>query len=473
MKKSSLIDTTRQYDAFTANGAVTHSTTLSACVDLFFIAGASRNLPADTLCQMFQAAFNESPTIAMRILFWARDCRGGAGEKYFFRTIARYLRSNYPNIWTKVRYLTPDFGSWKDIFEIDIPSENNLIFLVHALEYHSQANLLAKWFPRKGKWFVNMHRFADKTPGELRKYLVAKSNTVEQLMCSQKFSEIEYSKVPSVAMNRYRTAFGKRDAIRFGEFITAALKGEVKINANVLFPHQLYTAIIAEQDEQAVEAQWRALPDYMTNSEERIIPVCDVSGSMTDNNGLPMSVSVSLGLYISERNKGIFKDAFITFSTHPQMEYVKGNTLAERMRSISTAGWGYNTNLTAVFKLILTSATRESIPENEMPTKVLIISDMEFDIATDANHHTNLDVIKAAYAEAGYKMPEIIFWNVNGSAHNFPAKANEPGIGLVSGFSPAILQAILKGQVLSPADLMLTAIAAERYNSVEKALHDD
>jgi hypothetical protein len=274
-------------------------------------------------------------------------------------------------------------------------------------------------------------------------------------------------------MNRYRTAFGKHDAIRFGEFITAALKGEVKINANVLFPHQLYSAIMKGENEQAVEAQWRALPDYMTDNQERIIPVCDVSGSMNNNNGLPMSVSVSLGLYISERNKGIFKDAFITFSERPHMEYVQGDTLTERMRSISTAEWGMNTNLTAVFELILNSAIRASVPENEMPTKILIISDMEFDIATDANHHTNLDVIKIAYAEAGYKMPEIIFWNVNGSARNFPAKANEPGIGLVSGFSPAILQAILKGQVLSPADLMLTAIAAERYNSVEKALLND
>jgi hypothetical protein len=472
MKKSSLIDATRQYDAFTANGAVTHSTTLSACVDLFFIAGASRSLPADALCKMFQAAFNESPTVAMRILFWARDCRGGAGEKRFFRTIAHYLREYYPEIWTKVRYLTPDFGSWKDIFEIDIPTEDNLRCMVHDLEYHSQANLLAKWFPRKGKWFVNMHHFANITPSELRKYLVSKSNTVEQLMCSRKFSEIEYTRVPSIAMNKYRTAFGKHDGIRFAEFIEAALKGEVKINANVLFPHQLYDAIEKGQDEQAVEAQWRALPDYMTDSEERIIPVCDVSGSMTDNNGLPMSVSVSLGLYISERNKGIFKDAFITFSTHPQMEYVKGNTLAERMRSIRTAHWGMSTDLIAVFRLILNSAIRESIPENEMPTKILIISDMELNIASNG-HHTNLDVIKAAYAEAGYKMPEIIFWNVNGSTRNFPAQANEPGIGLVSGFSPAILQAILKGQVLSPADLMLTAIAAERYDSVEKALRDE
>jgi hypothetical protein len=462
---SKLVNATRQYNTLTANGAVTHSTSLSFCLDLFFIAGASRYMPDSDICHAFSKAHAENRNLAYQILFWARDCRGGAGEKRFFRIIANFCKEVYNDEWEAVSIHVPEFGSWKDLFIIDDVSQNSLNFLAIQLEENKHANLLAKWFPRKGPWFVAMHRYKGMTPKEFRKYLVAKTQVVETKMCNGDWSSIDYSTVPSIAMNKYRNTFHRRDEARFLAHNQSVLEGTAKVNAAVLHPHQLYQAVCKGEEVTAVEAQWQSLPDYMEGSTERILPVCDVSGSMT---GLPMDVSVALGLYISERNKGIFKDAVITFSSNPSMHYVQGSNLAERMRNLSYADWGMSTNLQATFDLVLDSAVRERLPESEMPTKLLIISDMEFDEAEEGG--TNLDAIRAKYAASGYVMPEIIFWNVNGRLGNVPAGAEDSGIGLVSGFSPSILTAILKGQVATPKDLMLDAVDTDRYRAVAHAL---
>jgi hypothetical protein len=299
------------------------------------------------------------------------------------------------------------------------------------------------------------------TPKEFRKKLVAMTKVVETQMCANDWDLINYGHVPSIAMNKYRTAFFNRDGKRYAEYIQDVQAGKQKINASVLFPHQLYQAICQGDDADAVEAQWYALPNYMADSTERILPVCDVSGSME---GLPMDVSISLGIYISERNEGIFKNAFLTFSERPEMNYLSGN-LYQRIRQLQRASWGYSTNLQATFDLILNSAIRESLPESEMPTKILIISDMEFNSACQGV--SNLDSIRAKYSDAGYKMPEIVFWNVNGRLGNVPASVNDSGIGLVSGFSPSVLKGILKGEIQSPIQLMLDTVDTARYSCIE------
>jgi hypothetical protein len=353
------------------------------------------------------------------------------------------------------------------VFAIEKPNDNNLNWLKHQLEESANANLLAKWFPRKGPWFVAMHRYLGLTPKEFRKKLVEMTKVVETQMCNREWAGIKYEHVPSIAMNKYRKAFFKHDEVRMKAYIEAVHSGDAKINAKVLFPHQLFQAICQGQNERAVEAQWINLPDYMEGSTERIIPVCDVSGSMAMGTGLPMDVSVALGIYISERNQGIFKDAFLTFSESPEMQYLKGS-LAQRMRQLNRAPWGGTTNLQATFDLILNSAIREKLSEEEMPTKILIISDMEFDSACNGYRtpRTNLDAIRDKYQQAGYKMPEIIFWNVNGRLGNSPAQVRDKGVGLVSGFSPSILKSILKGQVYGPEQLMMDTIMVDRYRLI-------
>jgi Domain of unknown function (DUF2828) len=467
-RRSLLVDAARQHDSVTANGAVTHSTSLNYCVDLFFLAGASRRMPEGDILSAFYKAMGENREIALKILFWARDCRGGAGEKRFFQVIAKELNEHYPKMWDQLAIHIPEYGYWKDVFKIEQPNENNLNWLMNALDESPNANLLAKFFPRRGPWFKAMHMYLKMTPKEFRQKLVSMTKVVETAMCNGEWDKIKYPQVPSYAMNMYRNAFKKHDEVRYAAYIDDVLGGKEKINASVLFPHQLYQAMNQGGDHRAIEAQWQALPDYMAGSTERILPVCDTSSSMS---GLPMDVSVALGLYISERNQGIFKDAFITFNDTPEMLYVQGESLHVRMKNLARAPWGGSTNLQASFDLILDAAVRNSLPESEMPTKLLIISDMEFNQIEGYRHKTNLEVAREKYKAAGYTMPDIVFWNVNGRLGNVPAKASDPGVGLVSGFSPAILTSILAGKGFTPVDLMMQAIGGERYARI--LIHED
>ena len=456
---SKLINATRSYNSVTENGAITHSTSLSYCLDLFFIAGASRWMSELDIITMFERAFAEDRNITSKILFWARDARGGAGERRFFHIIMKHVSVHYKDEFDQLMIHVPEFGYWKDVFVVDKPNESTLNWLSIQLNENENANLLAKWFPRKGPWFVAMHKYLKVSPKDFRKTLVGMTNVVETQMCKKQWQHIEYGHVPSLAMNRYRKAFFKHDEAGMTKFIEAVKTGDAKINASVIYPYQLFQAICNGENADAVEAQWNAMPDYMADTDERILPVCDVSGSMS---GMPMDVSVSLGIYISERNKGIFKDAFMTFSNYPEMQYLKGS-LPERMRQLHSAPWGQNTNLQATFKLILESAVRESVPESEMPTKLLIISDMEFDECAD---DSNLDAMRRVYQDYGYTMPNVVFWNVNGRMGNVPARTKDKGTGLVSGFSPAILESIMKGEVSTPEQLMMQTLLAERYARV-------
>ena len=453
--KSNLVNAARQEDVLTANGMVTNSTSLNSCVDMFFLAGASRNMPEKDIEILFQKAIVENPLVALKLMFWSRDVRGGAGERRFFRVCSKFLNKNYLSYLEKNISNVPEYGRWDDIFELD----EKIVLPLIKEGLDNENGLLAKWLSRKGEFANKVRKYLGLNPKEYRKLVVGLSNTVEQKMCAKEWEAITYSHVPSVAMNKYRKAFLKNDESRFNSFIELVHEGKEEIKAGVLFPHQLYEAYLRGEDKRAVEAQWINLPDYMADSNERIIPVCDVSGSMT---GMPMNVSVSLGVYISERNKSIFKDAFITFSANPTMQYLRGS-LYERIRQLQSAEWGMNTNIEAVYNLILTKAVENKISEDEMPTKILIISDMEFDSCA---RYTALGMIQKKYSDAGYKMPEIVFWNVNGRLGNVPANFKTKGVGLVSGFSPSILKSILAGKIDTPESLMLRTVMSDRYEPI-------
>jgi len=479
---SRLINATRTKDARTTNLALTHSTTLSNVVDMFFLAGASRTMPDRDIITLFERARAEDETLAFKCLFWARDIRHGAGERRFFRVLWSYLRefSNDFEWFHELEQLIPEYGRWDDVwYGMDELTRFKAFWLYNVLEEHKNG-LLAKWLPRKGKIFSSLARHNNLTPKELRQILVSLSNTVEQKMCAREWDKIKYSTVPSVAMNRYRKAFLKRDPDRFNAYIHDVTEGKDVIRAGAIFPHEIAMRCLYDyvsgNEAAAIVAQWEALPNLMEGGKERIIPVCDVSGSMTVNRGLPMAVSVGLGVYISERNEGIFKDAFITFSGKPEMVYLKGD-LFQRMRQLNTADWGMNTNLTATFLLILNSARRENLPEEEMPDKILIISDMEFDkaIRTGPGWHyedfeeTNFDNIEHLYKDAGYKRPQLIFWNVNGRLGNVPVQMSEGGTALVSGFSPNILKQIMSGTITTPERFVLDVLNDDRYLEVGRA----
>ena len=457
---SSLVNATKQKDTLTENMAVTHSTSLNTVVDLFFIAGASRSLTDARIKQMLEKSWAEDPLLTMKVIFWAGNCRGGAGERRFFRLALKWAEENYEDSLVKNLALVPQFNRWDSLFHLKF---ENIINLIHK-GLKKKDGLLGKWLPRKkqyGNLASEIRKDMKMTPKQYRKMVVELSKTVEQQMCAKNWPDINYSHVPSVAMNKYRKAFFRNDNTRFAQFIAKAVKGETKINAAVLFPYQLFQAMERGEDKNAIEAQWKALPDYLKDTDEKILPVCDVSGSMQ---GLPLAISVSLGLYLSERNKSIFKDAFVTFSGSPTMEYLKG-TVVQRMKQLEEAHWDGNTDLNAVFELLLKRAVAESVPESEMPTMILIISDMEFDGCAQL---TNYENIVKKYTSAGYTIPKIVFWNVNAhSGRNVPVSAKSKNVALVSGATAAVIKGVLTGKDFSPYGIMLETLDNAVYDVVK------
>jgi len=470
-------------DSKTLNGMTTNTSTLNDCVNLFFTIGAMRGEDVERLLSNFSKAFNEDPQTAMRILFWARDVRGGAGERQIFRDILSYLTATNPEAVRTNLNLIPEYGRWDDVhvlFNTSLESDAiNLI--VTGLEEGN--GLCAKWVPRKGEIFNKIRKNLGVDPKTLRKRVVELSNTVEQKMCSGNWEGIEYAKIPSLAMSRYGKAFGRNDQTRFGEYITALQNGETKVNAGAVYPYDITKNLNSYNGNVplAVE-QWKALPNWMEDTDELILPVVDVSGSMSCSAGGSktvscMDVAISLGLYISERNEGAFKDAFITFSSNPTVQVLKGN-LQERFTQLRRADWGMSTNLEATFKLVLDQAVRHNIPRDEMPTKILILSDMEFNSATrgsasrwrnETEHDWNptaLEMINEMYLEKGYDRPNIVFWNLNSRQDNFPVRFDEAGTALVSGFSPSIMKSLIGGEDITPVSIMRKTIESERYEPI-------
>lgn len=463
-----LIDAMRQKDTLTENWMPTHSTSLDRCVDFFSSVGSARNWSDEEIEAAFVRAVEQESLIAMKILFWARDVRGGAGERRVFRVITKYMENNpnYRDILYKNVQLIPEYGRWDDVFDL-VGIE---IFEMIREGLDSGNGLLAKWLPRKGSFANTVRKYLGLTPKAYRKLIVGLSSTVEQYMCAKEWAAITYESVPSVAMNKYRKAFKRNDTERFESFIEAVISGETSVKAGTLFPYQLYQAFKRGEDAKSIEAQWMNLPNYMEDNPHMMLPMCDTSGSMTCMYGaktslVPMDISVSLGIYISERNEGPFKDAFLTFSNKPQIQYLKGSFTA-RCKQLEKAHWDMNTNLEAAFRLLLSTANRESISKDQMPSIILIISDMQFDQCVHDSSNTALEMIKSKYVQSGYDFPRVIFWNINARVGQMPVSYKDENTGIVSGCSPAILTSILSGENLTPRDLMLRTINVPRYASI-------
>lgn len=470
LSNSSLVNELRQNDVLTNNGAVTNSTSLNNILDLFFICGASRTMSEDSIIKMFDAALAENTLLTIKVLFYARDVRSGAGERRFFRICLRHLSNRYNSIYKNVIKYIPEYGRWDDMW-CSADLVNTEVFSVIKTGLDEKNGLLAKWLPRKAKtetkkFYFGLLNYLGLSQKDYRKKIVSLSNTVEQQICSNKWEDVEYNKVPSQAFKNYRKAFLKHDQTRFNLFLESVEKGEAKINANAIYPYQLYNAInLNGSDNKSVELQWNNLPNFMENSKERILPMCDVSGSMGSNNGLPMAMSVSLGIYISERNEGIFKNAFMTFTSKPTMQYLTGS-LTQRISQIK-GPVGYDTNFVKAFEVILEKALEKGLTQGELPTMILAISDMEFNSSeVKGKSVTAFQSIKNRYEEAGFQMPKLVFWNVNGRELNVPVSSNTINTALVSGASPSILKSILNGDDFTPVGIMLTTLNSKRYERI-------
>jgi len=462
----------------TENGMATNTTSLNFNVDLFFKGGAMRAAEEADIISLVSKAWNEDHTTCLRNLFWIRDVRGGAGERRFFRTAIKYLADIDPQGMANVISFIPEYGRWDDllIFEGTSSEEYAMSLIDKALTDGN--GLCAKWMPRKGTFASKLKGFMGLSPKGYRKKLVELTKVVETQMCANVWENINYGHVPSLAMSRYGRSFKKHTPDKFSAYIESLKKGEAKINAAAVYPYDI-TKSLSSND--AAQEQWKALPNYLENNTERILPLVDVSGSMQTSCGgnlTCMDVAISLGLYISERNEGPFKDHFITFSSNPKLQHLTGD-LKSRFNQLVHADWGMNTNLQAAYKLILDQAKRHSIPQDEMPTQILILSDMEFDQATDARggwlreknisewNLTAQEMVRRMFQDAGYEMPNIIYWNIQSRGENVPVRFDEQGTALISGFSPSIMTSLLGGAEMTPVSIMMETLNKERYQQIK------
>lgn len=468
----------------TLNGAKAYKSTLNKCLDLFGKIAACRN-DVKQAQKLFAHAYAENPETATRILFWARDIRGGQGEREVFRNLFKYLVEENGEIGTKLVSLVPVYGRWDDLLVLENTSawetvlnaiQNQLNLDRVSYKAGEAVSLLAKWMPSINASSKDTKRLGRKiaahlgmTEREYRKVLSnlrTHINVVEKAMCSKEWSAIDYSKVPSRAAFMYRKAFAKQDATRYSEYLSAVEKGEAKINASTLYPYDIVEQYLYKgaRNDKTIDLQWEALPNYMEGKEFNGLVVADVSGSMY---GRPMAVSISLAMYIAERNTAeVWKNKFLTFSERPELQSIVGSTIGKRIDNLSGAAWGMNTDLMAVFKTVLDAGVKNDVPAEDMPSKLIIVSDMQFDQCCRSNKRTNFEQIQKLYRKAGYEMPQLVFWNVNAIGGNVPIKAHDTGTCLVSGCSPSILKSVLTDSVLTPIDTMNETVYTERYDAV-------
>lgn len=457
-------------DSLTANGRETHSTSGSFVLDFFGAMGSSRG---QDLSGLFLRAYGEDRDLALRCLQFLRDPRGGMGERDQFRNCLRALARVNPADATAIANKIPNVGRWDDMKALlGTEVQNHAVTMWgHALTVDADG-LAAKWMPRKGEVFNLVRKYFDLKPKHLRKILVGLTNVVETKMCNREWSDIVYSKLPSRAQLIYRKAFARNDGQRYEDYLSALESGEAKVNSAVLFPHEILHSVATfgwygeYSPSKLAEAQWKGLPDYL-EGKGSILPIVDVSSSMDCNlhgsSATCMQVSIALGMYLAERCDAAFKDHFITFSDKPSLQKLVGSTLVERANNLKRADWAGSTNIDAAFRLILDQAVKHNVPQEAMPSKVLILSDMEF----NGNYSRNTPVsagLRSKFKAAGYTMPQVVFWNLHARPGNVPIKTHASGMALVSGYSPAIMKSILSGKSYEPLDLVREAVCIDKYD---------
>lgn len=477
----------------TENGAIVYDSSMDKVVDLFAQIGAMRNRPRKDKFTLFSEAYFQDPNLALKTLFYARDCREGQGERQTFRDMYKTLITisqetaidNIPNI--------VEFGRWDDLIDIMLDTDNNEFIskaiegIIGRIELDMATNnpsLLGKWMPSlntssketvaKAKRVCKMLGYTERDYRKMLSHLRKQINIVERQLSSKQYDKVEYESIPSLAMLKYRNCFKTKDTDRYNEYIQSVVKGEKKINASTLYPYDIvrsYGSDDAWKYNEQLEQQWKALPNYVTKEDWNGLVVADVSGSMSSHlNGLPMDVAISLAIYIAEKTKGAFSDCFITFSERPTFVDIEPyDTLYDKIRKTARANWGYNTDLQKVFNLILNTAIKNKASQSEMPQQLFIITDMEFDYGSNVrgSRKTFMENIREKYHQAGYELPKLVWWNVNARNSTFPMTVDEAGVQYVSGCSPVILKTLLGGEFLSPIDIVRNTVDIERYKNVK------
>lgn len=460
----------------TENGGRALSATGDKLLNLFAVLGALRSRPTDVI-DKFDAAYRENADFATKMVFYGRDVRGGLGERAVGRLMLRELALLYPEVVVANFKNIVKFGRYDDLFvffdtsvETDMIEfvKKELVFDKRQMDKYGNVSLLAKWMPSINASSEHTkalaHRFVkafNTTPREYRKNLSALRKYIdvtEVKMSANKWADIDYKAVPSNAMSNYSSAFARHDYEGFNRYMDAVKSGNVKINAATLYPYNVIETMYGNRD--VAEAQWKALPNYVEGDNNFLI-MADVSGSMM---GRPMATSVGLAIYFAERNHGAFANKFMTFTDIPQIVEVTDGTLYEKYRSV-TEHVGFNTNLEAAFDAILSTAVRTNCPQADLPKALVIISDLEIDY-WDGGSLTFTEEMRKRFADAGYEMPKLVYWNVDSRKDTFLASKNDPNTILVSGQSASTFKNLIKGIDLSAFEIMVQTLNDPRYDCV-------
>ena len=497
----------------TENGALGYATSGKALLDMNFKTSSMRNMTNSDILALFHEAMAEDPKMTTKWLFFLRDREQGMGERKSFRIMLKDLCEDRPNLVMKLIPLVSYYGRWDDLWCL-LDSDNAKVFNalidivgdqlstdIQNMKSKHPISLLGKWLPslsskkqENRRWAAKIRKALFLSKEEyrslctsLRKYL----DVVEVKMSDKEWSKINYETVPSRANLIYRNAFLRNDESRRVEYLKSLEKGKTKINAKVLsasdIVHNYYDQsgwrIQVQSYDESLEQLWNNLPNYMPDGASAIV-VSDSSGSMLtkvgNTNLTAYQVSEALAIYMSERLTGEFKDSFITFSSRPKLLNMSNcKSLHEKLKYYDSEALVDNTNIKAVFNLVLRVAVKNKYSQEDLPQNIIICSDMEFDNAQgyswgrDTRYSkADFEVIKDKYAQHGYKMPSLTFWNICGRTNTVPLQENELGVHLLSGFSQAIVDMAFSTK-LDPYECLMERLNSERYNMVEEALSDE
>ena len=502
---------------YTENGAVAYSGTGVALMDLFALGAAYRTRSDEDCILLFKKAFEENETYAMKCLFYIRDILEGQGERRFFRVCMHWLAKTHPAAVRRNMNYFAEYGRWDDLYcLIDTPLESEMFALIKSqlekdmisvIRDKNAVSLLAKWLPSENTSSQKTRELGAKTRKALgmtcKQYrkslsiLRERINVLERLMSAGQWDKIEFDKIPSRAGMIYRNAFARHDVERMKSgaqtYEAFAKDDNSKVNAKALYPYECVDAAfklrgrsyynnVSLEDTQRlmVNKYWDNLADYFNDASFNGMCVVDVSGSMYDSTAsAPINVAISLGLYCADKCKGPFANHFMTFSANPTFVKVEGVDFYDKVVRMSNAGWSMNTNIEAAFDLMLKTAIANGCKQEDIPENLLIISDMEFDscavcgpVASTPychlersiqNKDTLFETLSKRWAAHGYKMPKLVFWNVNARQNNLPMRDNGY-VSFISGMSPSIFDALMTGK--TGLELVLEKLNMKRYEVI-------
>lgn len=489
----------------TENLAPARATTGNNLIDLFAIIGAMRERKESDIISMWESAYHENPELAVRMIFYAGDIRGiGLGERRTFRILIKHLANNHPSVMRKNIENIPYYNRWDSLYElVATPCEPDMWNLVRVQWLIDLGNMqLGKPISLMAKWLASVNASSKKTCmlgrktarelgitqqwyrralSKLRAYL----KVVEKSMSAQEWATIEYSTVPSYAMKNYSQAFARHDKDRFSSYkesleqkITDGTISQKDIKSATLFPYDLVRKYIDNDTsdwfrsnyiglyDTITEAQWKALPDYL-DEEANVIVMADVSRSMYSPNYQPISASLGLALYFASRNKGIYHNKYMTFTDKPSFLTINENaSLRDQLVRVWDAGVGYSTNLERAFMYILDTAIENDVKPEEMPKALVVVSDMEIDPFFRGYKLDFLEEMARRFRNAGYMMPKVLLWNVEGRNSTFHAKFTNPNVVFASGYSASAFTSIIKGITKTAYDVMRDTLMDAQYDRV-------